>query len=105
MKIQGELQIDEERGVIYFTPTEGPKAGATLLRICRLPTPIAVTPEYEMLDITFGHGVSWAPKSAKCPRHPQGHTDLVNLPPVGRVVDPADERLDERYGDRAGRRR
>lgn len=35
-KIQGELEIDHERGVIYFHNDEG----YTTLRICQLPKPI-----------------------------------------------------------------
>lgn len=40
IQIQGQLEIDIERGVIYFHPSEGPLAGCTLLRISGLPTPI-----------------------------------------------------------------
>ncbi len=35
-KIKGELEIDHERGVIYFHNEEG----CTTLRLCNLPTPI-----------------------------------------------------------------
>lgn len=47
------LEIDVERGVIYV---HGP-TGMTLLRVCRLPTPIPVGGS--MLDITHMHGASW----------------------------------------------
>ena len=71
IKYDGQLEIDQERGVIYFHG----KHGATLLRICQLPKPIPTPltvktigkdyvkwpPEINLLDITFGHGVSWAP--------------------------------------------
>lgn len=40
MTIQGQLEIDIERGVIYFHPSEGPLKGGSLLRICSLPVPI-----------------------------------------------------------------
>ena len=70
-RIQGQLEIDHDRGVIYFH-MGGPadpssddidysdmlaKYGTvTILRICRLPTPI---PVHEQLDIAMGHGCSW----------------------------------------------
>lgn len=64
VRIQGELEIDQSRGVIYFHLTnlkdiEGYDA-ITLLRICRLPAPIPdpINPG-GMLDITHMHGVSW----------------------------------------------
>jgi|1185.fasta_scaffold595168_1 hypothetical protein len=55
-----QLEIDENRGVIYV---HGPM-GWTLLRICRLPTPIP-DPQVDLtrarlLDITHMHGVDWA---------------------------------------------
>lgn len=31
--IPGTLEIDFDRGVIYFTPSEGPMTGGTLLRL------------------------------------------------------------------------
>jgi hypothetical protein len=50
--ILGELEVDFDRGVVYFH-----SAGLTMLRICRLPTPI---PEnIRFIDITFGIGVSY----------------------------------------------
>jgi hypothetical protein len=52
---RGELEIDHERGVIYFHLGD---TGISLLRICQLPTPI---PKNEMLDIALGVGTSWAP--------------------------------------------
>lgn len=54
--IDGQLEIDHERGVIYFHATEGPLAGASVLRLCRLPTPV---PRDEQLDVTHMHGCSW----------------------------------------------
>lgn len=58
--IRGQLEIDAERGVIYFHTTDPAAAmrlgGITMLRICSLPTPI---PTSQMLDITHMHGVSW----------------------------------------------
>jgi len=58
--IKGELEIDSERGVIYFhtnDEAEVEKCGTvSILRICRLPTPI---PDDQQLDITMGHGVNW----------------------------------------------
>ena len=59
-KIQGELEIDVDRGVIYFHADDDTVdymkwGGVTLLRICNLPTPI---PE-ECLDVTHLQGQSW----------------------------------------------
>ena len=58
-EIKGILEIDENRGVMYF---HDESTGMTALRICRLPTPIPNPVRGEMLDITHGHGVSWHPK-------------------------------------------
>jgi hypothetical protein len=55
MQIIGRLEIDEERGVIYFHTNEG----KTLLRICNLPRPINMNNPDEMLDITHMHGANW----------------------------------------------
>lgn len=56
-KIKGELEIDADRGVIYFHSESGQTIGQTLVRICKLPTPI---PLYRsLLDITHMHGCSW----------------------------------------------
>lgn len=57
IKFEGELEIDQARGVIYFHD----KNGVTLLRVCRLPTPIPQPGKFEshMLDITHMHGASW----------------------------------------------
>lgn len=65
IRIKGELEIDQERGVIYFHQD----SGITALRICSLPTPIP-NPKYNkrlkattptMLDITHMYGCSWPP--------------------------------------------
>jgi len=57
---QGILEIDEDRGVIYFHLSNGKiieKLGVvTILRICRLPKPI---PNDRMLDITHMIGCNW----------------------------------------------
>lgn len=60
LTIDGQLEIDENRGVIYFHSLEG----ITVLRICQLPTPIPAPiikgdKLPEMLDITLGFGCSW----------------------------------------------
>lgn len=47
--INGQLEIDSERGVVYFHASEGDLAGGTVLRINSLPTPI---PLDRQLDIT-----------------------------------------------------
>lgn len=47
-KFGGQLEVDYNRGVIYFHGT----MGMTLLRICGLPTPIINPAIVGMLDIT-----------------------------------------------------
>jgi len=55
--IEGVLEIDADRGVIYF---HAAKTGQSVLRICRLPVPIPdVRKKPGLLDITHMHGVSW----------------------------------------------
>ena len=72
--IEGQLEIDSARGVIYF---HSKKTGHTVLRIGNLPTPIPST----MLDIVHLYSTNWignqrfnkalqamdkAPSKAKC---------------------------------------
>lgn len=61
--LNGQLEIDHDRGVIYFHLSEEKeiekRGTVTLLRICSLPTPI---PDSQWLDITWGHMVSWRGK-------------------------------------------
>ena len=55
MKFQGELEIDETRGVVWFTPTSGKLKGRTILRLCNLPKPIKKpTPDDALLDYRWG---------------------------------------------------
>ena len=50
IKIKGELEIDTERGVVYFHSEE---TGHSPLRISNLPTPVPDPRAYgEMLDIS-----------------------------------------------------
>ncbi|KKQ07935.1 MAG: hypothetical protein US20_C0026G0003 [Candidatus Pacebacteria bacterium GW2011_GWF1_36_5] len=57
IQIDGVLEIDQERGVIYFHSIQ---TGHSPLRICSLPTPIPNPSEYsKALDITHMHGCSW----------------------------------------------
>ncbi len=64
--IKGQLEIDHERGVIYFHISDleaAKEIGAiTLLRICSLPVPI---PKHGSLNITHMFGVSWRGKQRK----------------------------------------
>ena len=52
-QIKGTLEIDYNRGVIYFHNNQG----VTVLRICSLPKPIP--PGMLMFDITHMKGVNW----------------------------------------------
>ena len=56
------LEVDHERGVIYIHG----QLGTTLLRICRLPTPIPDVPVGTggLLDVTHMHGASWGEAEA-----------------------------------------
>lgn len=53
-QFQGVLEVDTDRGVIYFHH----ETGTTLLRLSSLPTPIPVNTT-TLLDITHNVGVSW----------------------------------------------
>lgn len=59
-KLDGQLEIDHDRGVIYFHISDEKKIEelqlVTLLRICRLPRDI---PENRFLDITHMKNCSW----------------------------------------------
>lgn len=57
-KVEGTLEIDHDRGVVYFHS----KTGWTMLRICSLPKPIPVPKPGDGLDITHMHGASWKGK-------------------------------------------
>ena len=53
---QGALEIDHDRGVIYFHDEHG----KTIFRICRLPKPIPQIDDWhDLLDVTHMTGVSW----------------------------------------------
>ncbi len=91
-QIPGMLEIDEDRGVIYFhtnRPSIAEKYGSTtILRICRLPTPI---PERH-IDITGVKSISYLPidsgwpydtKAATQPKERSGVTDTASTPVTG----------------------
>lgn len=56
-KIEGQLEIHHDRGVIYF---HSKKTGWTAMRICSLPKPIPDLKKVQ-IDITHMHGTSYAP--------------------------------------------
>jgi hypothetical protein len=57
IQIEGILEIDQNRGVIYF---HSKLTGHTPLRICNLPKPIPDPSEYgKNLDITHKIGCNW----------------------------------------------
>ena len=51
----GELEIDAERGVIYFHAD----GVGTILRLCQLPRPIPAPGPERCLDLAWGVGVNW----------------------------------------------
>lgn len=58
IKIEGVLEIDQDRGVVYFHAKE---TGHSALRICRLPKPIPDPSEYGvLLDVTHMFGANWS---------------------------------------------
>ncbi len=63
IEIRGVLEVDQERGVIYFHAVGGDDKdlqGVTLLRICSLPKPIPNPKEYGLIDITFGYKANYS---------------------------------------------
>jgi hypothetical protein len=63
-EIKGILEIDPERGVIYFHDA---KTGQSILRICNLPKPIPTKGDAikgSLLDITHMVGCSWSGKAS-----------------------------------------
>ena len=58
--IQGQLEIDHDRGVVYFHGLNDQclrrYKTVTILRICQLPKPI---PKNTPIDLTHMHGVSY----------------------------------------------
>jgi hypothetical protein len=61
-KIQGELEIDHERGVIYFHTSDG-KHFPTPLRICRLGK---IPQKFETIDITHMKGIHVDIEMSEC---------------------------------------
>jgi hypothetical protein len=59
--LEGYLEIDSKRGVIYFHG----KDGITLLRICHLPKSIPNPSKSGMLDITHMYGCNWKEEEKK----------------------------------------
>lgn len=66
--IKGSLEIDHERGVVYFhsdeimyAPGSSTAVYVTVLRICRLPAPIPIN---KPLDITHMYGTDWSNATA-----------------------------------------
>lgn len=72
-KIAGVLEIDSNRGVIYFHA-----GGCSTLRICNLPRPIPVV-RNELLDVTHMVGASWGGGKPTPFRATGKRTKLVSL--------------------------
>ena len=56
--IDGQLEIDTRRGVLYFHAAEGKLRGASVLRICGLPKPLP----RKVIDLTLRGGMAGAPR-------------------------------------------
>lgn len=65
IRLRGELEIDQQRGVVYFHVKSSMIAekykALTILRIQGLPAPI---PDYQQLDIAHMKGCSWDGESS-----------------------------------------
>lgn len=72
-KIAGELEIDSNRGVIYFHA-----GGQSILRVCNLPRPIPVVRD-RMLDVTHMVGADWGGGKPTPFRATGKRTKLVSL--------------------------
>lgn len=70
-KLRGELEIDHERGVIYFHLTNEEDIQRlkqlTVLRICQLPL-IPSLDEGRLLDIMHMYGTSWSVSEPRASR-------------------------------------
>ena len=70
-KFNGELEIDDDRGVIYFHVDDHDTAlehgSVSILRICNLPTPIPK----RALDVTHLVGCDWDGRPGKFKRESQ----------------------------------
>jgi hypothetical protein len=53
--IEGQLEIDKYRGVIYFNSNKG----VCVLRICNLPVPITAQAINDGLDVTHLINANW----------------------------------------------
>lgn len=53
--VDGQLEIDTDRGVIYFHSTA---TGRTIMRICRVPYLKNFDPQLDFIDITHMVGAS-----------------------------------------------
>jgi len=64
-KLDGQLEIDHDRGVIYFhignSVQSAERCVVTALRVCSLPTPIPEIHKGRSLDITYMYGCDWEP--------------------------------------------
>ncbi len=62
--ITGALEIDEDRGVIYFHAMDPalPMYLGSILRICSLPIPIPDCAHGNNLDVTHMVGCNWKEK-------------------------------------------
>lgn len=89
--IDGQLEIDSARGVIYF---HSAKTGITMLRICRLPAPI---PLNRQLDITHLHGCDWQPpeEQREIAIVMPGRNPFANMVRTGNPADAQGDEFDE----------
>lgn len=97
-KIEGQLEIDHDRGVIYFHANKG----YTALRIGGLPQCIPFVSPTSALDIAHMHGCSWRqPKQRTAANLMRRIRELEeqlleagSLMQAARFSDPEPERLD-----------
>jgi hypothetical protein len=82
-KYKGILEVDHERGVIYFHLDDQQDIERLFvipaLRICRLPKPIPTLNDHKLLDITHMVGTSWQRKEEKKANPVDVQKRLLNL--------------------------
>lgn len=60
--VRGVLEIDSDRGVIYFTSTEKQNIGQTVLRVSNVPKHFI---DMEMIDLRIGVKYEYEEKEVK----------------------------------------
>jgi hypothetical protein len=57
-RVDGQLEIDTDKGIIYFHAAKTGRTGRTIMRICRVPYLSNFNPQLDVIDITHMVGSS-----------------------------------------------